>query len=532
MRKPKQKLIMYVTIVLFLVAGTILALFYVQGEHIHRDVSRAIILEATQAVTEKFIDMATPIERDLKIFKKWGESGLLDISAAAALNKKCIPLIESQDLISSLNLVDTDGREYFLYRRGDNWLTRTANTFSEDAEALYQSWDAGGALLETWSEKRPFDPRTREWFAEVLKDTASSDIYWTKPYHLHTADEVGITASTGWHGKKSDRRVYVAAVDLLLDDIYRFVTQLRVSPKARVFLIGEDGSVISARPGQDGNVEQDDLEMAFVSLADLEHQAARDALELWKKGGASELEATSFSSNGKRWWAGVKPLRPGKPGAWIAVVIPEEDLLGDLMSGWATSALIGVAVLLAGVVVVWRLIHNYSIREKGDAGTEISNEDFNRRLEDLISKGEGSRVEFKSTVRTNLKTGEADKAIEIAWMKAVAAFMNSEGGTLLIGVDDDGLIVGIGPDNFQNHDLCLQHIKNLINQHIGAEFTHYIQCDVKDVDDKTVVMLSCQKASSPVFFNMGKNEDFYIRSGPSSIKLSMSKMVKYLEGRE
>jgi len=45
-------------------------------------------------------------------------------------------------------------------------------------------------------------------------------------------------------------------------------------------------------------------------------------------------------------------------------------------------------------------------------------------------------------------------------------------------------------------------------------------------------MLSCERAEEPVFFSVGKNEDFYIRSGPSSLRLSMSKMYRYLEQRK
>ena len=147
----------------------------------------------------------------------------------------------------------------------------------------------------------------------------------------------------------------------------------------------------------------------------------------------------------------------------------------------------------------------------------------------MISAGETSTLELKSTLRINLKTGKPDKAIELAWLKSVAAFMNSEGGTLLIGVNDEGGIEGIEADGFENHDKCRLHVKNLINQHIGAEFSRYIDCDLQLIDGKTIVVITCEKAADPVFLKVGKNEDFFIRSGPSSIRLSMSQLVKYLE---
>jgi predicted HTH transcriptional regulator len=150
------------------------------------------------------------------------------------------------------------------------------------------------------------------------------------------------------------------------------------------------------------------------------------------------------------------------------------------------------------------------------------------RLNDYINEGEGNRVEFKSTVRTNLKTGKQGKEITFAWLKAVVAFLNSSGGTLLIGVDDEGRIVGIGPDNFENPDKCQLHLKNVINQHIGAEFSSFIHITLVDVDGKTVVLIECSPATEPVFLRIGRNEEFYIRSGPSSIRLSPSRMISYV----
>ena len=61
----------------------------------------------------------------------------------------------------------------------------------------------------------------------------------------------------------------------------------------------------------------------------------------------------------------------------------------------------------------------------------------------LIAGGESGSVEFKSSLRWDLKKGERNRALEGVILKTLAGFMNSEGGTLLIGVADDGGVVGI-----------------------------------------------------------------------------------------
>jgi hypothetical protein len=75
------------------------------------------------------------------------------------------------------------------------------------------------------------------------------------------------------------------------------------------------------------------------------------------------------------------------------------------------------------------------------------------------------------------------------------------------------------------------HIKNLINQHLGAEFSKYLNTDVRPVEGKTLVAMTCKKATEPAFLLMGQKEEFYIRSGPSSIKLTPRQMLNYLRVR-
>ncbi|MGD9045550.1 MAG: response regulator, partial [Desulfobacterales bacterium] len=109
------------------------------------------------------------------------------------------------------------------------------------------------------------------------------------------------------------------------------------------------------------------------------------------------------------------------------------------------------------------------------------------KIQSLISRGESERLEFKSTLRWNLKTGRADKGIEKAWLKSVVAFLNTDGGILLIGVADDGEILGTDADQFESDDRYLLHLNNLIQQHIGLECTGFIRFQLVPVEDTQVL---------------------------------------------
>jgi predicted HTH transcriptional regulator len=110
--------------------------------------------------------------------------------------------------------------------------------------------------------------------------------------------------------------------------------------------------------------------------------------------------------------------------------------------------------------------------------------------------------------------------------------MNTNGGMIIIGVNDDGEVIGTAPDGFENQDKCRLHFRNLMNQHIGLEFTKYIHLSIGTIDGHTLMVIECERANAPVFLINKKTESFYVRSGPSSLSLSMGQMLKYLESRK
>ena len=153
------------------------------------------------------------------------------------------------------------------------------------------------------------------------------------------------------------------------------------------------------------------------------------------------------------------------------------------------------------------------------------------KIFELIEQGESEYLEFKSTVRCNLRTTKVDKAVELAWLKTVVAFLNTKGGTLLIGIGDDGSVLGLGNDRLGTEDKLLLHVNNLIKQHIGLEFTPFIHFGLTPMGEDNVLVVQCQTAVKPVFLAENGDENFYIRVGPGSRKLSSREVLEYLDVR-
>lgn len=180
-----------------------------------------------------------------------------------------------------------------------------------------------------------------------------------------------------------------------------------------------------------------------------------------------------------------------------------------------------------------RKLFKYTVSHYMEANAStLGIEEYERiEIQKAIDRGEGEKVEYKSTLRTNLATGEKDPRMEKAVLKTLVAFLNSNGGTLLIGVSDDGTVIGADEGSFDNRDKMCLHLTNIISAQIGNEFLPYISFRLVDFDGKAVIRAVCRKCDTPVFLKEGKNEIFYARSGPSTVDLTGTDLLYYVNNR-
>lgn len=150
-------------------------------------------------------------------------------------------------------------------------------------------------------------------------------------------------------------------------------------------------------------------------------------------------------------------------------------------------------------------------------------------VEEIIHRGEDGQTEFKSTLRWDLRQQKKSPDIEHASLKSICAFLNSEGGDLLIGVRDDGSIEGIETDQFENDDRFLLHLWMLIKTTMGHEVTEWVKTTLQQFGTKTVCRVNCQRAGRPVFLNHKGAEAFYVRIGPASNSLEIRSALNYID---
>ena len=172
---------------------------------------------------------------------------------------------------------------------------------------------------------------------------------------------------------------------------------------------------------------------------------------------------------------------------------------------------------------------NEEERDTEEPEGDDETEEFN--LIDLIRAGESDSAEFKSTLRTNLHTGQRDKRMEDAVLKTLAGFLNTQGGSLVIGVSDEGTPLGVEADGFPDEDKMSLHLVNIVNDRMGPSAWATIHANFDDYEDHRVMIIRCERSSSAVYLKNGNAEQFYIRTGPATAELSSAQLVDYIKHR-
>jgi predicted HTH transcriptional regulator len=152
-------------------------------------------------------------------------------------------------------------------------------------------------------------------------------------------------------------------------------------------------------------------------------------------------------------------------------------------------------------------------------------------IAELIAGGESEGVEFKSTLRTNLHTGQPDERMQMAVLKTIAAFLNAGGGTLLVGVADDGKVIGLAADGFASDDKMSLHLVNLLRDRVGELFLPYVHPEFVQHDTGRVLSVRCERGPKPAFVKDGSMQRFFVRGANSTIELAGPSVVEYSSHR-
>lgn len=237
-----------------------------------------------------------------------------------------------------------------------------------------------------------------------------------------------------------------------------------------------------------------------------------------------------FESDGRIWLTEFLPMDVGTESLMIGTLVPVESLWTSQIS--LPLQIFLLAILAAAGFLVFRLLQDYR---------EISRSPYRieEMLRDELAGGETSTLEFKSSLRWDYHEEKVNKALEDIIVKSVAAFNNAQGGTLLIGVADDGAILGVEKDysvlRQEGKDYFEIHLRNLIGSRYGAGYTSKnIAVDFPWLSGHEICRIRIHSGRQPLYTTVKSKsgspvEKFFIRSGNTSQVLETpSEITNYI----
>ncbi|WJJ96439.1 AlbA family DNA-binding domain-containing protein [Algibacter luteus] len=151
----------------------------------------------------------------------------------------------------------------------------------------------------------------------------------------------------------------------------------------------------------------------------------------------------------------------------------------------------------------------------------------------LIELGEHNWVEFKSSIKYDYFKKGANKDLEAVIAKTIVGFMNVDGGKLIIGVDDDGVILGLEKDyntlKHKNRDGYEREIFRIVSTYIDHEACFSNHVSFYQINGKDICLVDVESSPNPVYVNDGIKTTFYVRTGNATYPLSVKETVNYLK---
>ncbi len=320
-----------------------------------------------------------PMADTLVVMRSRGAANPFSFDDPIALTRFFVPLIQRHPAVSAVMIADQRGREFMLLRAGKQWQTRLVQRDVWGTRSRRLEWaDPNADPVETWQEL-DYDPRLRPWYqgaiaeCERCEDSPACNprdrVHWTAPYEFFTLKEPGITASIALDTGDGLQRVI--GFDLSLRDISAFTRQLEVGPRGKLFVLAADRRIIGLPNDPRFETAEARTEAILKRPAELGMPVVIDAARVLAGVGQTPQGAAvpddvlskpfPFPSGGEAWWGAIRPFQLG-PGRqlWMAAVIPQADLVGDVRRVRIAILLATLGVLAVAIVQAIRVARRYS----------------------------------------------------------------------------------------------------------------------------------------------------------------------------
>ena len=416
-------------VVLIIVGVAATAWITIREFQVQRNVFSGILANKLEATQTQFRVYLEPFSNHLATLGGWQAAGLLDTANPAALRTLAVPLVDPTEQVVSLYVIPPEGPVFTQARTLDGWRAGKPDSTGRGC-------------------------RDQDWYRRALAGEAADPVHWSGYSPLPGDGREGLVAASAVDGT-------VLALGLLKNDLDRFAATAPITENGILVRRYGQGEIVWLSP-------RGGSRLAFAASGELlvsglpEHAVISAALMEWGRLDRPFQQPFSFRQDGESWWCTFFPAQGVTDPGELGLIAPASDL-GQRLETVTGKVMVLFGVLLAlAMTAVIVLAFDYRNKWKRTSRRQLAVPADEEALKRLIAGGETNQTEFKSTMRWNLHAKKPGKEIELAWLKSVVAYLNTDGGFLLIGVADDGEILGLEADGFAKVDMFLIHFENLI----------------------------------------------------------------------
>jgi len=513
--------ILVVTVILFLIGSII----FFDSQTIFTE---QLISSTVHEIEKELNSYLSPVSNTLQKIREDGINNKINYNGEVSLNNYFIPILKSSENISSVKYFDSSDHQYLLYKENKTFVStyRIEKTFNN--EVVWKRWKDVNDQISQWKQTVEKDPIRQNWANYFHSQAKSDSVFWLKGRGFgETPSEEVNSISFGRIGKNN--LLFGYGIGLRIDKIVSSLPELKLYSNPKIFFLNSRNHIIPISMDYDKKNEQLEVEYAADKLSD---SLVISFLSTWQDLGS---DSTSFTLDyhDDIWWGQVVPFEISKSKLKLAVAISENELIFAYLFNTYVVAAILIVILIIITIVFFR-----RRSKKVKPGEKLTEEE----LKQLLEEGESKFFELKSSLRWDYREGKVNKKLEEVIIKSISAFNNSEGGYLVIGIDDDKNVLGLDKDyaslKKNDADYFELHLRNLIGATFTVRYTaRKININFITIDNREVCVIKIAKGEYPLFLKTtdknGKQiEKFYVRSGNSSQEIeSLTEINDYIKVR-
>jgi hypothetical protein len=213
------------------------------------------------------------------------------------------------------------------------------------------------------------------------------------------------------------------------------------------------------------------------------------------------------------------------------------DFMAFRLRAGFTPGMLAMTGLFAMIGLAHGLAIGWVVRTLTLAGLAVGQlqAELARTTSSLLAAPESETLEFKASARWDYREGKISRVIESATVRAMAGFMNHHGGSLLIGVDDAGRVVGLRNDftslRRPDRDGFQQFLVGLVERDLGAHCCSLIHVLFQSVEGEDVCRVVVEASPRPVYVRDDRAARYMVRAGNGTRELDTKAAVEHIAAR-